>query len=248
MIAKLADWVILFIDYHDMDIEDITIKLLKIKIPTGCGRKVNRIITVDSKHSIIQIRNRDTICLARAIVVGLAVNHREKMQSILKHNPTEVELKDINYRRQTKTQINEGILSDNEKTYLVQGEKMQKILAQVLHRICSIPIKQTGNDLQDVKLFEEKLDIEIQIHNLESRQIYKGKESEIKIYILMTENHYDVISNIAGFTCANADHHKSEHKKCKACKNETKCDTEEPQMSCVKCCKYFYGNLALVII
>ena len=37
MIAKLADWVILFIDYHDMDIEDITIKLLKIKIPTGCG-------------------------------------------------------------------------------------------------------------------------------------------------------------------------------------------------------------------
>ena len=42
---------------------------------------------------------------------------------------------------------------------------MQKILAQVLHRICSIPIKQTGNDLQDVKLFEEKLDIEIQIYN-----------------------------------------------------------------------------------
>ena len=97
MIAKLVDWVILFIDYHDMDIKDITIKLLKIKIPTGAG-KVNRIITVDSKRSIIQIRNRDTICLARAIVVGLAVNHREKLQSILKHNLTEAELKDINYR------------------------------------------------------------------------------------------------------------------------------------------------------
>ena len=144
MIAKLVDWVILFIDYHDMDIEDITIKLLKIEISTG-GR-VNRIITVDNKRSIVQIRNKDTICLARAIVVGLAVYHREKLQSILKHNLTEVELKDINYRRQTKTQINEGILSDNEKTYLVQGEKMQKIIAQALHRLFKIPIKEAGND------------------------------------------------------------------------------------------------------
>jgi len=98
MIAKVADWVILFIDYHDMKIEDITIKLLNIEIPTGTGCRVNRIITVDNKRSIIQIRNRDTICLARAIVVGLAVNHREKLQSILKHNLTEAELKDINYR------------------------------------------------------------------------------------------------------------------------------------------------------
>ena len=61
MIAKLADWVILFIDYQDMEIEDITIKLIKIEIPTGSGRTVNKIITVHSKRSIIQIRNKDTI-------------------------------------------------------------------------------------------------------------------------------------------------------------------------------------------
>jgi len=42
--------------------------------------------------------------------------------------------------------------------------------------------------------------------NVESRQIYKGIENQIKVYILMTENHYDVISNIAGFTCVNQDH------------------------------------------
>ena len=53
MIAKLADWVILFIDYDNMEIEDITIKLLKITIPAGAGR-VNRIITVDGKRSIIR--------------------------------------------------------------------------------------------------------------------------------------------------------------------------------------------------
>jgi len=91
MIAKLVDWVRLFIDYHNMDIEDITIELLKIKIPMGAG-KVNRIITVDSKRSIIQTRNKDTICLAREIVVGLAVNHREKLQTSFRNNLTEDEI------------------------------------------------------------------------------------------------------------------------------------------------------------
>ena len=62
-ISKLADWVILFIDYYDMKPEDLTFKLLNIQMPTGSGR-VNRIITADSKRSIIQIRNKDTLCLA----------------------------------------------------------------------------------------------------------------------------------------------------------------------------------------
>jgi len=41
-----------FIDYYDMKMEDITFKLLSVEIPTGIGR-VNKIITVDSKRSII---------------------------------------------------------------------------------------------------------------------------------------------------------------------------------------------------
>ena len=56
MISKLADWVILFIDYYDVKPEVLTFKLLTIQIPTGTGRTVNRVITVDSKRSIIQIR------------------------------------------------------------------------------------------------------------------------------------------------------------------------------------------------
>jgi len=79
--------------------------------------------------------------------------------------------------------------------------------------MCSIPIKETGNDFQDVKAFEEQLNIKIQVYNLEARQIYRGNENQIKVYILISEAHYHVISNIAGFTCANEDHHKAEYKK-----------------------------------
>jgi len=145
-----------------MQPEDLTFTLLNIQIPTGSGR-VNGIITVDSKRSIIRIRNKDTLCLSRAIVVGLAVDNREKLQDTVKNNITDKELKEINKRRQRKSKINQGIISDNEKSYLTDGRKFQEVLAKALHRICSIPIRQSGNDLQDVTHFEERLNIEIQI-------------------------------------------------------------------------------------
>ena len=149
-----------------MEIEDITIKLLKIEIPTGSGRTVNKIITVHSKRSIIQIRNKGTICLARAIVVGLAIQSKDKFQDIFRSNITDEELKQINKNRQCKSRINEGIISDNEKAYLIDGRKLQEVLAKALHRMCSIPIKETGNGFQDVKEFEEQMNIEIQVLSL----------------------------------------------------------------------------------
>ena len=37
--------------------------------------------------------------------------------------------------------MNEGILPDNEKKYLINVRKMQDVLAKALHRLCKIPIK-----------------------------------------------------------------------------------------------------------
>ena len=67
-----------------MKMEDIAFKLLKIEIPTGTGKRVNWIISVDSKRNIIQIRKKDTICLARAIAVALATHNRDKLQDIFR--------------------------------------------------------------------------------------------------------------------------------------------------------------------
>ena len=120
MIEKLFDWVSLFINYQDMEIEDITFKLLKIEIPEGEGR-VNRIITVRGKHSIIEIVNSDTLCLARAIVVGLASRAREHLESILKDKVTKSEMIQINKEKQNKSQINQGVISNNEVKYIKKG-------------------------------------------------------------------------------------------------------------------------------
>jgi len=58
----------------------------------------------------------------------------------------------------------------------------------------------------------------------------------------MSDNHYDVISNFSGFTCANSSHHKAKEKQCKACKSATKCDVSQQTSQCSTCYKFFYGK------
>ena len=84
VIEKAVEWVNQFLNYYDLKMEDITFKLLTTQIHTGSGR-VNIIITLDGKRSIIQIRNKDTICLARALVVGLVVHNENGSHYIIFH-------------------------------------------------------------------------------------------------------------------------------------------------------------------
>ncbi len=237
----LSEWVNYFIDYYDINIEDITFKLTAIELPQGAGRKVNAIINLDDKRSITQIKNKDTICLVRAIIVGLSYN-KNKLQETFKGKLSDNEIKEINYRRQVKTEINDGIISDNEIKYIRQGVKIQDVLAVAFHRIYSILIKATGNDFADVQLIEKRLDIEIQIYNMKSKQIYAGVAKTDKIYLLIDNNHYDVISKLPAFIGSNARTWEANEKlKCEACKNPTKCNKEN-KIKCQTCGKVFYSQ------
>jgi len=64
------------------------------------------------------VKNYDTLCIARAIIVGLAVNHRDKIPTVFANNLTNEEVKEINKGRQetNKTQINQGIYQIMKKS------------------------------------------------------------------------------------------------------------------------------------
>jgi len=70
-----------------MELENITFKLSAIELRTGAGR-ANTVVTTDSKRSIIHVEHNDTVFLVRAILVGLAVNHRNKIQTVFANNVT----------------------------------------------------------------------------------------------------------------------------------------------------------------
>ena len=247
IIDMLTEWINKFIDYDDMDIEDVVFQVTKIEIPQGSGRKCNSIINVKDKKSIVQISNADKICLARAIVVGLSY-HKEKIQEVFIGKLPSEELKSINFRRQTKTQINEGIISDIEIEYARKSDRqLQGILANTLHRICNIPIRETGNDLSDIKLFEEKLGISLNVFNMETRLIFKTEiNKDITVNLLLEDNHYHVISMLPAFLGTSAKNSKLKEKQiCRACGNDSKCNEVEgnPKIKCETCNKSFYSQI-----
>jgi hypothetical protein len=241
----VAEWVNYFMDYKDIDITSIIFKLLAIEIPKGSGKRVNKIIDVSNSRCIITVKNDDTTCLVKAIIVGLSVDNIDKLQEIFKGKLNQQEINMINKSRQSKTQINEGIFSKNEIIYLRQNDtrKLLSVLSFAFHRIYKIDIKEHGNDLQDLTYIEDKLDIEVSVYNIDKRIIYNGNTKPIKIYILLNNNHYDVISMIIAFN-SSADKDR-DMKKCKACHNKSGCDKSDYNIICEKCNKRFYSPACL---
>ena len=116
------------------------------------------------------------------------------------------------------------------------------MLWKALHRIYHIPVKESGNDFADVKLIEDKLNIEIQIYNLETRQIYAGIKKDIKVYLIYSNNHYDVISKLPAFLGTNVRKWEANEKlKCEACKDPAKCNKDN-RIKCPTCGKVFYSQ------
>ena len=242
----LTEWVNYFIDYYDMTIQDITFKLLAVELPGGAGR-VNAIISLDDKRSIIQIKNNDSLCFARAVLVSLSYSI-DILQNCFKQKLSLKEIDAINFRRsKDKTTINDGLFSLNEIKYLRQGgeKRLQTILAQAFHRIYSLPITDEGNDFRHVTQIEEKLDVEIQIYNMDTKRMYVGTEKTNKIYLILHDNHYDVISKLPAFVGSNVRNWEAnENLKCEACKSPVMCEKEN-RINCNICSKTFYSKRCL---
>ena len=239
-----TEWVNYFIDYYDMNIEDITFKLTAIELPQGAGRP-NAITNLDDKRSITQIKNKDKLCLVRAILVGLSYNENF-LGTIFKNKLTMEEINEINEKRRqvNRTEINNGIFTKNEIKYLKQGgeKKLQTVLAEAFHRIYYIPERDKGNDFSDIKLIENKINIEVQVYSMDTRQIYAGVSKDVKVCLILSNNHYDVISKLPAFLGTNArTWEANEKRKCEVCKNETKCEMRD-KVKCQTCGKECYNQ------
>ena len=244
IIDIVTEWVNYFMDYKDMNIHDLIFKLTAVEIPQG-GKKPNSIINLDNKRSIIQISNNDKLCLVRSILVGLSF-HMDQLIKTFKGKLNDDEIKKINRgRKGDATKINEGSFTEMEVTYLKQGgkKKLQTVLAEAFHRIYNITLKDEGNDFSDIKTIEEILNIEVQVYAISKRQLYGGQSKPTKIYLILNENHYSVISKLPAFLGIDLKDVK-EKLQCESCKNPTQCK-EESKTKCATCGKLFYSQSCL---
>ena len=64
--------------------------------------------------------------------------------------------------------------------------------------------------------------------------------SEIKIYLLLSDNHFDVISSLTPFIGTYV-YNERQKQKCYACNNTTKYLQTNDKVQCNTCFKIFYG-------
>ena len=230
---KLGDLetVINIFEYRAIPIEKCKIVIQSIKIPTGKGRLYLTKYTVSRKRAIVMIKNDDTTCLARSIVMAMANLHPEKW---------------------TKMQLHNGFN---------KSRKLQKKQALRLHEEAQVEINNYGNDLSDIETFAKHLGIEINIIDAEQFNsiVYTAnKGHEDKIYLLKTRNHFDIIKSLTAFyhspyychECKKAYTKRDKHKcpskclsKCLSCFTYTKdkkCNGKE--IVCEMCNRKFFGK------
>ena len=85
---KLADLeqVIRILEYRDIPLEKCKIVVQSVKIPTGRGRLGLTKDTISRKSCIITVKNDDTTCLPRSIVMAMANLHPERWSKTQLHD------------------------------------------------------------------------------------------------------------------------------------------------------------------
>ena len=226
-IYELIKAVLEFVEYKSVPLNELLVEVQSTKIPRGTGRlKIDK-NNIANKKSIICIKNTDTLCLARAIVVAHA---------------------NINKSKWTKSQIKNGFNG---------SRKLQEDEARKLHEEAGVEINEFGNDLEDVNVFAKHLGIQINIVDADyfNEIIYtsEGESTDGKIiYLYKNKNHYDVITSMPGFlgknyychTCKESYTRRDKHKcptKCLACfKYDSNCSGSG--ITCDDCNRIFLGQ------
>ena len=202
--------------------EAFHIDIIHVQNPYGKGHSKKSYVDLSkllySKGSVIQIKNNDQLCCARAIVTAIA--------RIEKHPQWD------NIRR---------------------GYGLQRTLAEQLHKKAGVPLQKCG--IEEIKKFQAVLP-QYQILVLSKEHfngiIYDGGEVGVPIYQYYHDQHFDVITKMAGFLnrsyfcqkCRKGYNNKETH----ACNNpcvychQIHSEGEEKWIFCDKCNRHFKND------
>ena len=200
----LYENIIYLVEYLEHKITDVVFSLLRVVLPAGNRNTPNKIVNAVKTKSVINLTNTDTLCCSRALLLSLSRNCFETFSDLFKGKLTTDEINSINKGRRLHnyTKINEGVFSASEIKYLRESDKtLMTVLAKSFHRIYSIPIRETGNDLSDISYIADKIKMQISVFRIDRKLIYKVGDYRVRADILLDNNHYNPIVNIKSFLC-----------------------------------------------
>ena len=205
--------------------------------PGRMGRKMSR----QMKHSIVEIKNGDELCCARAIVTMKARADWKVIEKKVQEEESR-EVPDKVLLEKLKAEEKELLMDYNTLRCTPKEKKptlqLQRTLAYRLHRMAVVPEGPCGPDeLKTFQTYLATLDPPYQLKvfcDIVQKPVYTGpqKADEDHILVLLkSENHYDCCTSLTGFLnrsyyCHDCDrafntndpaHHSCLGQNCQAC-------------------------------
>jgi hypothetical protein len=237
----------------------LTITVTIAAMPRGTGWKERSFITskwLNDKKSVVTIRNHDELCGARAVVTGMArVLHEEEQN--------QVSLGNFRLGENGKAKgvapnwvDNDALLSDmwGHWESIRDGRNIQ---GQLAHRLVQeAGVGYEGVSLEELKTIQDKaltprgFQLKVLSKPHLNGIVYAGPENVHQIYLYHSDNHFDVITKIAGFVakqyyCTHCDvgySHETKHRcevVCQFCYGKNCSSKPEAKVHCPECNRYF---------
>lgn len=219
-----------------------SIRLVTVDPPTGTGNHKRKFIDLEKhmkmKQSFILIKNKDNLCLPRALVVAEAkARHMADPNNKTLFNRYKDILKGDTNRR-----------------------KLQRNAAINLTKLAGLEEKDEGFGIPELQVFQQILaDFQIKVftkQQISDTLLFKGPPAKYIIhlfhYIDGSDGHFHVIGSVPGFLdtgyfcekCNKGYTNKDKHRcayRCPCCYEEA-CDNNSELILCPDCNRYFRGN------
>ncbi|XP_031789027.1 uncharacterized protein LOC116417974 [Nasonia vitripennis] len=209
-------------------------------MPVGAGGSRRKNLTVDSvsQRSIIQISNRDNLCLPRALVVGeakIALQANDTPAMRAEWNVIRDSRRQLQHERAVKLCQDAGVLVPREGCGVRELRQFQHYFTARGTALVAYERDSLGNG--EAPFFDGRSDTCTTI-----------------IFLLYSELHYDVIVNIFGaarakFFCtfcnrgySNIEDHKC-RQLCSRCFVSPPCSENEALQKCASCNRNFFGDV-----
>ena len=207
--------------------DTVTVNIIHIETPRGSGRKrthLNIEEFLENKRSVIRIKNKDDLCLARALVIAIAKTEKD---------PKYKDLLDVRRHCQEEAalRLHEAANVPLGPCGITEVQMFQKYLTCYEINIIS-------NDHNNTIIFPSTP--------------AKPSTSKVKpIYLYLHNNHYDVITTMPGFlgrsyfchNCRRSYSCATDHlcpEMCKSCRS-LNCTVKDPK-KCNQCNRMFKSN------
>ena len=216
--------------------DSFTLDITQVHMPRASGRR--KLGTMDfanvikRKQSVIEIKNKDELCCARALVTAQARHEKDESEEALK------DYKEIR-----------------------QGRSLQERRALRLHQKAGVALGPCGlQEISQFQKVLPEYQIVVVSGNHGNAIIFKGEEREKQLILLLHNQHFDVITSFAGYfgrnyfcvKCMKAfktddfNHHRCQGKRCFAC-HQFDCDgflqhgSQAAQIKCSDCGRNFFN-------